>query len=310
MDEYKEIVEYYNSILLFKLSQIGYALNCDLLISDRLELLPINKCLNLLKYLKDGDKLFINLCANRFMEYFYIIYNNIKLLNIKLTFYLMFEPYVNHNIIELLLPISYNIFANNNNYSHPKVHCMPIGIRDCGIITKSMHDNFHHSYLYNEGLKNVSKKHLCLIGGFANTNPDRLISYNTLKNKSFIYDIYNFNYSINLTSKYGNIPIYKYYNFIHLSYYAIAPYGAGVDTHRFFEILYLKTIPIVKKTNTPFDKLYDIFPCLVINEWSDINEDLLNSNLPILQSKIDEFNKKYPNCYFNNNVLDELLLQT
>jgi hypothetical protein len=138
----------------------------------------------------------------------------------------MFEPYVNHNIIELLLPISYNIFANNNNYSHPKVHCMPICIRDCGIITKSMHNNFYHSYLYNEGLKNVSNIHLCLIGGFANTNPDRLISYNTLKDKSFIYDIHNFNYSINLTSKYGKIPIYKYYNFIHLSYYAIAPYGA------------------------------------------------------------------------------------
>jgi len=31
MDEYKEIVEYYKSTLIFKLSMIGHALNCDLL---------------------------------------------------------------------------------------------------------------------------------------------------------------------------------------------------------------------------------------------------------------------------------------
>ena len=68
--------------------------------------------------------------------------------------------------------------------------------------------------------------------------------------------------------------------------------------------------PIVKKTNSVFDKLYDIFPCLVVNEWSDITEELLNSNLVIMKLKINDFFQKYPDCYFNINVLDNLLLKT
>ena len=109
---------------------------------------------------------------------------------------------------------------------------MPIGIRDCGTIAKSMHDNFYHSYLFNECLNNVSKKHLCLIGGIANQNhSDRLISYNYLKDKSFFYDISKFQFPYNMTSNYGKIPVYDYIN---QSNYVIAPYGGGVDTHRFF----------------------------------------------------------------------------
>ena len=64
------------------------------------------------------------------------------------------------------------------------------------------------------------------------------------------------------------------------------------------------------KTNSVFDKLYDIFPCLVINEWNDITEELLNSNLTSLKLKINDFFEKYPDCYFNINVLDDLLLTT
>jgi hypothetical protein len=311
MEEYKEIIQYYNSTLIFKLSQIGYALNCNLIFSDRLEKIDIYKSFELIKFLKDGDKIFIDIGALKNIENLNIILDTIKSLNIKLIFYLMYEPFVSCDIINKILPLSYHIYCQNNNYSHPLVHCMPIGIRDCGLVAKLMHDNFYHSYLFNEGLKNVSKKHLCLIGGIANQNHnDRLISYNFLKDKSFVYDISKLNFPYNMTSYYGKVPVYKYYEYINQSNYVIAPYGGGVDTHRFFEIIYLKSIPIVKKTNSAFDKLYDIFPCLVIDEWTDITEELLNSNLEIMKLKINDFFQKYPNCYFNTNVLDNLLLTT
>jgi hypothetical protein len=311
MEEYKEIIQYYNSTLIFKLSQIGYAVNCNLIFSDRLEKIDIYKSFELIKFLKDGDKIFIDIGAIKNNENLNIIVDAIKSLNIKLIFYLMYEPFVSCDIINKILPLSYHIYCQNNNYSHPLVHCMPIGIRDCGLVAKSIHDNFYHSYLFNEGLKTVSKKHLCLIGGTANqTHNDRLISYNFLKDKSFVYDISKLNFLYNMTSNYGKVPVYKYYEYINQSNYVIAPYGTGVDTHRFFEIIYLKSIPIVKKTNTAFDKLYDIFPCLVINEWNDITEELLNSNLEIIKLKINDFFQKYPDCYFNTNVLDDLLLTT
>jgi hypothetical protein len=311
MEEYNEIVEYYKSTLIFKLSGIGYALNCNLLFSNRLSLLPINKCLKLIKYLKDGDKIFIDIGTVIFSTNFTEIVNNINLLNIKINFYLQDEPFVPENIINYLLPFSYKIYCTNNNYLHPNVHCMPIGIRDCGITVKPMHDNFYHAYLLNEGLKNVSKNYLCLIGGMAYINhPERLVCYNILKDKPFMFDISKFDNNLNLTSSFGNIQVNKYYEYIHQSYYVISPRGGGVDTHRFFEIIYLKSIPIVKKTNTVFDKIYNIFPCLIINEWDDITVELLKSNLPILQEKINNFYNKYPNFFTDTSILDKLLLQT
>ena len=51
MEEYKEIIQYYNSTLIFKLSQIGYALNCNLIFSDRLEKINIRVFLKILLFL-------------------------------------------------------------------------------------------------------------------------------------------------------------------------------------------------------------------------------------------------------------------
>ena len=39
----------------------------------------------------------------------------------------------------------------------------------------------------------------------------------------------------------------------------MSPRGNGEDCHRFYEAIYLDSIPIVKRTNTPFDKLYNAF---------------------------------------------------
>lgn len=306
MDEYKEIVDWYNSTLIFKLSQIGYALSCDILFTERLSLLPIDKSLNLLKYLKDGNKVFINLLAYKNpIE----VYNQIKNMNIKINFYLMDEPNVSNEVIELLLPISYNIYCNNTTYSHPNVHTMPIGIRDCGLTIKPCHNNFYHSYLFNEGLKDVKKEHLCLFGGFE-IHSFRVAFYNYFKGKDFVFDITDFNYNYNMTSQWGKIPVLKYYDFIHKSYYTLSPPGFGVDTHRFFEAIYLKSTPIVKKTNTVFDKLYDIFPCLIVNDWNEVTKDLLISNIEICTKRMDEFHLKYPNAYTDISVLDDLLLNT
>jgi len=307
MEYYNKIKEYYKSTLLFKLSSIGYALECNLALTNRLELLPFSNTINLIDELKDNDKLFIDLSIIP-NEYVCYIYNKIKEKNIKLNFYLMTEPNVNPQIIELLLPISHKIYCLNNNYLHPKVYYMPIGIRDCYLTIKPQHKDFYHIYLFNEGLKKVEKEYLCIIGGMGNTHTDRNICFNELKDKSYIYNLSNLNYDINFTKMWGTIPVYELYKFMNKSHYVIAPRGVGVDTHRFFEALYLKSIPIVKKTNTVFDKLYEHFPCLVIDEWSDITEELLLSNLNNLKEKINNFFIKYPNAYTDISTIEELLI--
>jgi hypothetical protein len=89
----------------------------------------------------------------------------------------------------------------------------------------------------------------------------------------------------------------------------LSPRGGGEDCHRFYEAIYLDSIPIVKRTNTSFDKLYNHFPCLIINDWNEITEEFLLKNKDICMEKIKNFKNKYPDFLTNLNIVHDLLLQ-
>ena len=56
--------------------------------------------------------------------------------------------------------------------------------------------------------------------------------------------------------------------------YMICPEGNGMDTHRFWECLYMRTVPIVvKDINNWF---YKDLPVLYINSWEEITRELLD----------------------------------
>jgi len=65
------------------------------------------------------------------------------------------------------------------------------------------------------------------------------------------------------------------------------PPGHGMDTHRIWETLYMKRVPIVKR-HPYFEKLLEGFPVLWVDNW-DITKDLLekNDNLYKKALKID-----------------------
>jgi hypothetical protein len=50
--------------------------------------------------------------------------------------------------------------------------------------------------------------------------------------------------------------------------FAVAPAGMGTDTHRVWEILHLRCIPIV--ISSPLDRLYKMFPVIIVKKWSEI----------------------------------------
>ena len=56
--------------------------------------------------------------------------------------------------------------------------------------------------------------------------------------------------------------------------FVLSPRGGGEDCHRTWEALYTGVIPIVKKSS--IDELYENLPVLVVKDWDEINEDLLN----------------------------------
>ena len=75
------------------------------------------------------------------------------------------------------------------------------------------------------------------------------------------------------------VPFDQYLEDMGKSYFTLSPNGNGIDCHKHWEALYLRTIPIVtKSTNIDF---YKHLPFLVINDWEDyknlnLSEELYN----------------------------------
>lgn len=70
----------------------------------------------------------------------------------------------------------------------------------------------------------------------------------------------------------------RYENYLkNLSNYkfAICPEGNGLDTHRFWECLYLKVIPICLRNNLT-QQYVDYFPMILLDEWSELRVEMLN----------------------------------
>jgi hypothetical protein len=57
--------------------------------------------------------------------------------------------------------------------------------------------------------------------------------------------------------------------------FVLSPAGGGYDCHRTWEALLLGCIPIVKRFNIPLEKVYDDLPVLIVDNWSDITQELL-----------------------------------
>lgn len=52
--------------------------------------------------------------------------------------------------------------------------------------------------------------------------------------------------------------------------FSFAPPGYGVDTHRFWEILSMRTVPIV--ISSSLDGLYSQFPVIIVQDWKEVFE--------------------------------------
>jgi len=61
-------------------------------------------------------------------------------------------------------------------------------------------------------------------------------------------------------------PFAEYLRGVASSYFCIAPRGNGIDTHRMWEALYLRTIPIV--TSSIITEQHTDLPMIVLDDWS------------------------------------------
>lgn len=65
--------------------------------------------------------------------------------------------------------------------------------------------------------------------------------------------------------------------------FVVSPHGNGLDCHRNWEALCLGCIPVVKTSH--LDSLYEDLPVLILSEWSDLTQELLENTIQDFKNK-------------------------
>jgi hypothetical protein len=143
-----------------------------------------------------------------------------------------------------------NIFTQNMNVIHPNVFPLPIGLQN-------------QMWVYNQEniINDIIVKNNCKTR-FIYCN----FSTSTTTNRQKCYEacIKN-NISFSPRSSFNN-----YLKELNDYIFCICPEGNGLDTHRFWECLYLKVIPVAIRN--PFTEYYSkYFPIFLLDNWDDFD---------------------------------------
>lgn len=164
-----------------------------------------------------------------------------------------------HLILFDYLPLLQSIHTQNMDCNNEKVFPLPIGFAN----SQWSHGN---SKIYQEIYeKNIEKTKEIYFNFDKGTNKQK-------RNKCYDEIIKKgINWNRNLRFKDYLIELKRHK-------YAICPEGNGIDTHRFWECLYMNTIPIcLKNKTTEYYKKY--FPIILLNNWEELDKNKLNFSI-------------------------------
>lgn len=148
-------------------------------------------------------------------------------------------------------------YAQNINIKHVKLSSIPIGIAN----PQWLHGD--QKAIKRTISKNNKKTNLVHAAFALHTNP-------TERHKCLGWVERN---GFELRDK---LPFETYLNDLSRSMFAVSPNGNGIDCHRTWESLYLKTTPIVTRSvNT---EQYSHLPMIVIDSWDDMGDLQLNKD--------------------------------
>jgi len=293
------------------LSQYGIASQCEIVFGDRgISFSEFERTESALRQLKFGSPICLDIGVlndKRDLSDVEDVVDRICSLKKKFIYFVLVEPLLPINILKKLVDSSIRIFIQNNIFENEKIHNLPVGIRDSEYSFPD-HSGFSHFPLIATRKTNHRKMHLSLLCYSEWTHTDRKSCSDTLGKLPFVY---NLNESEKYPEKYqgrfGAIPYEDFYKELASSHFCLCPRGVGLSSHRFFEAIFLRSIPIVKKTHSVFDKLYNVFPCLVVEDWADVTQNLLEDKLPELLLKMENFENYYGDVFFNFDNLFQLM---
>jgi hypothetical protein len=166
------------------------------------------------------------------------------------------------------------IFTENCETSE-KVYNLPTGMYHDYNVIKYFEDRHILTNLPN-------KKKFKIFCQFNNTHPSREEA-KKFSIKSNLCDFFEpvLVRESNYENRYETLKLMESYSF------TLCPRGYGIDTHRLFEALVLKTIPIVESSS--IDDIHYILPIVIVKKWEDLNEKFLKNELERLNSKYEGF---------------------
>ena len=219
--------------------------------------------------LKENDIIF---CKTEYVkELFNVLNKQCKFKNIKLITH-QSDLKITKKIYKLKPKCISKWFSINVDYADPDLIPIPLGVA-----------NFHSKNLNENSFKNKNlnffseKTNLLYLNFNPNTNfQHRKSLYNQFKNEEWV--------------DYDELPILKreYQQKISQHKFTLAPWGNGIDTHRFWEALYSGSIPVTKK-----HIIYSSFktlPVLLVDNYNNISKTYLNEEFKKLTTKSNELN--------------------
>lgn len=168
-------------------------------------------------------------------------------------------------------------YGQNVDVCHEKLKSIPIGIAN---------EQWEHGNedIIISNINSINKNDLIFCGFDINTNIIERTKCTNSVNK----------YGINNTKK---LNFSDYISKLKSYYFSISPNGNGIDCHKIWESLYLKTIPIVTKSINISN--YGDLPIHVIDSWDTF--DLNNITISLYEKLMKKFdyNKLDINFYYN-----------
>lgn len=213
-----------------------------------------------------------------------LVYEDLRFFDNKSVIYMETDLYYKENIVEKLnffknkfillthnsdhhfkeehldlfdkVPNLQKIYTQNCEVEDERVIPIPIGLAN----SKWPHGNLS---IFNQVLKeNIPKKNKIYFHFNVGTNKkERGECFNKVKRKGVRW-----------------LPKTNYQSFLRIlksHQFAISPPGNGVDCHRLWESLYMKVVPICKRSflTEHFSKL---FPIIILDDWNDLDISKLN----------------------------------
>lgn len=171
--------------------------------------------------------------------------------------------------------------TQNIDRTHPKLHPMPIGLAN----TNYEHGNVA---LFTVSIEQAKKtpKSKCLYMNF---------SVNTYaQERQFVYDLFkNKSFCTNATRRSAT----QYLKDLLHHQFVLSPRGNGLDCHRTWEALLMGCYPIVRSSQ--LNPLYKDLPVVIINNWREVTEQLLDEKYKEFTQKHFNYEKLYMPYWLN-----------